>query len=66
MAARTAFEAVEKYQQGRAGGGVEMIDVDEVTIRRIPAFPAQRQGGALMSSGHKVWAWPPGSQPGAR
>ncbi len=54
MAARAAFEAMEKYQHGRTGGAVEMIDVDEVAIRCVPTFPAPAAGGgALMSSGHK-------------
>ena len=41
MALRTAFEAMKEDEQGGAGGAVKMIDIDEITIRCLPALTAQ-------------------------
>lgn len=47
MALRTTFEAVEEDEQGRVGRPIEMIDVDEVAIRRFPALTAQFERARL-------------------
>jgi hypothetical protein len=47
MASRTAFQTVKENQQGRIGRSIEMIDVDEIAIRRFPAFAAQLEWARL-------------------
>ena len=64
MALRTAFEAVEENEQGRIWRPVEMIDIDEIAIRRFPALAAQferarldqqRPDGLRMAAGQPGW-----------
>src|SRR5574343_90937 len=65
MAARTAFQAVKKDQQRCICTAIEMIDVDEVAIRRCPAFAPQGQGAGLDEQGPEGLGVPAG-QPGRR
>jgi hypothetical protein len=64
MALCTAFEAVKENKQRRIGRAVEMIDIDEIAIRRFPAFAAQferarldqqRPDGLRMAAGQPGW-----------
>jgi len=47
MALGAAFKTVEEDQQRRSGRAVEMVHVDEVAIRRWPAFAPQFDGGGF-------------------
>ena len=46
MALGAPLEAVEENKQGCAGWAVEVIDIDEIAIRRIPTFtPELKRSG---------------------
>jgi hypothetical protein len=45
VAVGRAFQAVEQHHEGLARLAVDEVDVDEVAVRRIPAFAAERTAG---------------------
>jgi len=43
MRANGAFQPVQKQQPGSVLGSVEAMDIDEVSVRRVPALDSKRK-----------------------
>ncbi len=69
MAARVALEAVKEHNERSIGWTCQTIDIDEVAVRRVPAFPLPTRLGTADQhavQGLQVCAGqPPGSSVGA-
>ena len=50
LALAAAFEAVEQHQVALRTGGRDLIDVDEVAVRRGPALACEDRRGAQVAA----------------